>query len=82
MAIPKSQLKAPKGFVTARVEFRQDAAQDFCPEKGQTLVELRFESAEALIECMRELEDQIENVTASINGKILDLKNISGNAKP
>lgn len=68
--------------MTARVEFRQDAAQDFCPGKGQTVVELAFESAEALIECMRELEDQIENVTASINGEILDLKNISGNAKP
>ncbi len=66
-------------MVTARIEFKQDSAKDFCPGEKQTVVELRFESVEALIETLRELEAQIENVTAVVKGKVLDLKNLSGN---
>jgi len=65
-------------MVTARIEFKQDCAQDFCPGKGQDLIELKFESVEALIETLRELEDQIKNCTAQVGGKIVDLRNISG----
>lgn len=80
MTTPKPRLKAPKGkTVTARIEFKQDSAKDFCPGENQTLIELKFESVEALVETLRELEAQIENVTAVVNGKILDLKNLSGN---
>jgi hypothetical protein len=76
---PKPRLRAPKGrTVTARIEFKPSAAPDFCPGEGQTLIEMRFESVEALVECLRELEAQIENVTVSVKGRILDLKNISG----
>lgn len=66
-------------MVTARIEFKQDSAKDFCPGEAQTVIELKFESVEALVETLRELEAQIENVTAVVNGKILDLKNLSGN---
>ena len=76
----KSKSK-PADSIAARFEFRQDAAKDFCPGQHQTLVELRFESVEALVDCVRELEAQIANVTASVNGKVIDLRNISGEAK-
>lgn len=79
MADPKPRLRAPKGkMVTARIEFTEGAAGQFCEGPTQTVVEMKYESTEALISDLRELEPWIKNVTASLNGKILDLRNISG----
>lgn len=39
---------------------------------------MQFESPEALMEILREFKDEIHNCTASINGKIIDLRSISG----
>lgn len=66
-------------MVTARIEFKKGHGKDFCPGADQDLIELRFESVEALISTLRDFEDFIYNCTAQVNGKIVDLRNISGN---
>lgn len=66
-------------MVTARIEFKRGYGRDFCPGLEQDLIELQFESVEALISTIREFEDSIYNCTVQINGKIVDLRNISGN---
>jgi len=77
---PKPRLRAPKGkLVTARIEFTEGSASQFCEGPIQTVVEMKFESVEALIETLRELEPYISIATAIVNGKILDLKNLIGN---
>jgi hypothetical protein len=65
-------------MVTARIEFKPGHGKDFCPGTGQDLIELRFESVEALIETIREFENYIHNCTVQVGGKIVDLRNISG----
>lgn len=69
-------------MVTARIEFREGCGKDFCPGEGQDVIEMKFESPEALIETLREFEPYISNCTASVNGRILDLRNISGLEPP
>jgi hypothetical protein len=69
-------------MITARFEFKTEAAKDFCPNEGQRVVEVKFESVEALIEATREFEPYLVNVTAQIGrgnkAKIVDLRNLSG----
>ena len=65
--------------VTARIEFKKGYGKDFCPGAEQDLIEIRFESVEALISTLKEFEQYVYNCTAQINGKIIDLRNISGN---
>lgn len=65
-------------MVTARIEFKPGHGKDFCPGDGQDLIELRFESVEALISTLKDFEEYIYNCTAQINGRIIDLRNISG----
>ena len=65
-------------MVVARIQFKPSVAGYFCPGESQEVVEMRFESPEALIATMRELEDDIVNCTAWIGNKVLDLRNISG----
>lgn len=66
-------------MVTARIEFKPGCGKDFCPGNDQDIVEVRFESVEALIDTLRDFEEFIYNCTAQVNGKIVDLRNISGN---
>jgi hypothetical protein len=66
-------------MVTARIEFKSGYGKDFCPGTNQDVIEMRFESVESLIETLREFEQYIYNCTAQVNGKIIDLRNISGN---
>jgi len=69
--------------VLARIEFKLGRGAYFCPGLNQDIIEMIFESVEALIETMRELEEDIFNCTVQMNGKIVDLRNISGiNASP
>lgn len=39
---------------------------------------MKFESPAALMEILREFKDEIHNCTAQINGKIIDLRSVSG----
>ena len=75
---PKPRLRNRKGVVTARIEFTEGAAGQFCEGTSQTVVEMKYESVEALIEELRELEPWITNITASLNGRVIDLRNLSG----
>lgn len=65
-------------MLTARITFRKGRGHYFCPGADQEIVEMQFESPEALMEVLREFKDEIHNCTASINGKIIDLRSISG----
>jgi len=65
-------------MVTARIEFKKGCGSMFCPGKDQDIIEMCFESPEALIETMKEFEDYIYNCTARIGDEIMDLRNISG----
>lgn len=65
-------------MVTARIEFKPGHGKDFCPGTEQDVIEVRFESVEALIDTIRDFEQFIYNCTAQVNGKIIDLRNISG----
>lgn len=69
-------------MVTARIEFKEGYGKDFCPGAKQDVIEMKFESPEALIETLREFEPYISNCTASVGGKIVDLRNISGLEPP
>jgi hypothetical protein len=64
--------------VLARIEFKSGRGVYFCPGLKQDVIEMIFESPEALVETLRELEQDIFNCTAQIGGRILDLRNISG----
>ena len=66
-------------MVTARIEFKSGHGKDFCPGADQDVIEMRFESVESLIETLRGFEQYIYNCTAQVNGRIIDLRNISGN---
>ena len=65
-------------MVTARIQFKKGHGKDFCPGGSQDVIEMKFESPAALIETLREFEKHIFNCTAQINGKIVDLRNVSG----
>lgn len=65
-------------MVLARIEFKPGRGSYFCEGKDQDVVEVIFDSSEALIETLRAMEKDLVNCTAQINGKILDLRNISG----
>lgn len=65
-------------MILARIEFKKGHGAYFCDGAKQDVIEMVFESPEALIETLRGLEGDLANCTAQINGKILDLRNISG----
>ena len=65
-------------MVTARIQFKKGHGKDFCPGASQDVIEMKFESPAALIETLREFQEHIFNCTAQINGKIVDLRNVSG----
>lgn len=65
-------------MLTARIVFKKGHGHYFCPAKTQDVVEMKFESPEALMEILREFKDSIHGCTAQINGKIIDLRSVSG----
>lgn len=69
-------------MLTARIEFTAEAAPHFCPEPDQQVTEVLFESVDALIETLKEIERDVVNCTVAIDGKVFDLRNISGHPKP
>lgn len=64
-------------MLIARIEFKPGAASYFCEGAEQGVVELRFESVEALISTLREIEDDVSDCSAIINGKVVNLRAIS-----
>lgn len=64
-------------MLIARIEFKPGCASYFCEGAEQGVVEMRFESVEALIQTLRELESDIQDCTAIINGKVVDLRTVS-----
>lgn len=69
-------------MLTARIEFTEGAAPYFCPEANQQVVEVLFESVSALIDLLKEIEQDVVNCTVAIEGQVFDLRNISGHALP
>lgn len=65
-------------MLTARITFKKGRGHYFCPTGTQDVVEMKFESPAALMEILREFKDEIHNCTAQINGKIIDLRSVSG----
>jgi hypothetical protein len=68
--------------VTARIQFRPGEARYWIDGATQEIIEMRFESPEALIETLREIEPAILNCTARINGKVVDLREVSKLDRP
>lgn len=64
-------------MVLARIEFKPEHASKFIdsPNSTQNVIEMTFDSAEELIEVLREFESFIRDCTAVVNGKILQLSN-------
>lgn len=69
-------------MLIARIVFKQGSASYFCEGAHQGVVEMRFESVEALIETLRGIEDDIQDCTAIINGKVVDLRSVSEQHAP
>lgn len=65
-------------MLTARITFKNGHGHYFCPTATQDVIEMKFESPEALMEILKEFKDSIHNCVASINGKIIDLRSVSG----
>jgi uncharacterized protein YacL len=61
----------------ARIRFTPDSASYFCYGKSQQVVEMKFESVEELIRTVREMERDILDCTAIIDGKVIDLRAVS-----
>lgn len=64
-------------MLIARIVFKPGSASYFCEGAHQGVVEMRFESVEALIGILREIEDDIQDCTAIINGTVVDLRSVS-----
>jgi hypothetical protein len=62
-------------MVIARFEFKPEYAADFIQDakKGQTVLEVSFESPHAMIETMKEFEDYLVDCTAIVGGKVMAL---------
>lgn len=69
-------------MLIARIEFKPGSASYFCEGANQGVVELRFESVEALIATLREIEDDISDCSAIINGKVVNLRAVSAENAP
>jgi hypothetical protein len=61
-------------MIRARIEFKHGFGKDFCPGAEQDVIEMCFESVEALISTVKEFEDYITDCTAQVKGKIIDLR--------
>jgi len=67
-------------MITARFEFNPKYAAQFIEkgELGQTIIELAFEDVPSLIIASQEFEDVLLNCTAVIDGKVIDLRSVTG----
>lgn len=67
-------------MIPARFEFDPKHAESFIENghKGQTVIEMMFESVEALIEASEQFRPYLVNCTAFINDKTIDLRAVSG----
>jgi len=64
-------------MLIARIEFKPESASYFCEGAHQGIVEMRFESVEALISTLRGMEDDIVDCSAIINGRMVNLRAVS-----
>jgi hypothetical protein len=55
--------------ITARIEFKPGRGRDFCDSDSQDVVEVRFATAEELIDSLMAFEDAIRDCTAYIPGR-------------
>lgn len=69
-------------MLIARIEFKPNSASYFCEGLNQGVVEMRFESVEALISTLRDIEDDIADCSAIINGKVVNLRTVSAQNAP
>jgi hypothetical protein len=65
-------------MVTARIEFKQGRGAAFCFSETQDVIEMQFETVDELIQTLRDFETEIYNCIAAVNGKVLDLREVSG----
>lgn len=66
-------------MIIARIEFDPDQAWYFLDDapSGQNIVEMEYDNVYDLIEVCEEFKDFIINCTVLIDGKIVDLHNVS-----
>lgn len=64
-------------MLIARIEFKPGSASYFCEGAHQGVVEMRFESVEALISTLKEIEEDITDCSAIINGRVVNLRAVS-----
>lgn len=62
-------------MIIARFEFKPEYAADFIKDakNGQNVIEIAFESPQAMIETMREFEDYLVDCIAIVGGKVMAL---------
>lgn len=62
-------------MIIARFEFKPEYAADFIRDAkaGQCVIEVAFESPQAMIETMREFEDYLVDCVAIIGDKVMAL---------
>lgn len=63
-------------MIIARIEFKPGCGPE--TESQPDVVEAVFETVPELISLLREIEERLHNCIVRINGKTLDLLNISG----
>lgn len=67
-------------MVVARFCFKPEYAHMFIDngEQGQTITEVTFDDPMELVEVCRDFEPYLQNCTALVDGKIIDLRAASG----
>lgn len=65
-------------MIVARFEFKESCSDYFCPGPNQTVIEILFESPEALVSTAKGFGSSLSNCLALINDKVCDLREISG----
>jgi hypothetical protein len=65
-------------MITARIEFRPGCGEQFCFTPTQDVVELKFDDINELIQVVKDFEPYIFNCIAHVDGKTVDLRQISG----
>lgn len=67
-------------MIIARFEFKPEYAHQFIEKgvHGQNVIEIAFEDVPSLILASQEFESVLLNCTAMIDGKIIDLRSLSG----
>ena len=59
--------------IIARFSFIPDRAPEFVEAEGQTVVQMEFDAIDEVMECVHQFQDALEDCSAIINGKVVNL---------